>query len=250
MRNEKLWAPSKYVMGSDGLRPSRDTRQLSISSRLLARLIADFYEKSIARYAAGKLLDLGCGTVPLYGLYRSHASEVTCVDWGNSPHEINHVDIAHDLTTPLPFDDACFDTIILSDVLEHLPEPQNLWREMARVLAPGGRVILNVPFMYWLHEEPNDFYRYTRHALRRFAENAGFEVLELASLGGAPEVVADVISKSVRLRRYGPRIANAVQRLCLWFIKTRVGKRVSQDTREQYPIGYGMVVQRSRACET
>ncbi|HRF81361.1 MAG TPA: methyltransferase domain-containing protein, partial [Flavobacteriales bacterium] len=76
-----------------------------------------------------------------------------------------------------------FDTIILSDVLEHIRKPEALVKEMYRILAPGGQVIMNVPFYYGLHEQPFDYYRYTQFALRAITEDAGFAVVELEAIG-------------------------------------------------------------------
>ncbi len=134
------------------LRSSRDTNEVSLSSRLVTDLTARWYQAHLAQHARGRLLDLGCGKIPLFEAYRNYVSENVCVDWGNSLHRNNHLDIECDLTQPLPFAAGEFDTIILSDVLEHIPEPQQLWREMARVLSAQGRILLNVPFFYWLHE--------------------------------------------------------------------------------------------------
>jgi len=244
LRNAASWTPSKFVKGPRGWQASRDTAAVSVYSRLSADRVAAFYARILPLHVKGHLLDLGCGTVPLYGAYRDLAAEVTCVDWGRSPHEVSHIDVEHDLTKPLPFEDERFDTIILSDVLEHLPEPQALWSEMARVLAPGGKIILNVPFLYWLHETPFDFHRYTEFALRRFAERCGLEVLELQPIGGAPEVVADIIAKSVIHYRQGRRLAEWVQRLCGAFVRRGLGARMSARTAARMPLGYGMVAQR------
>ena len=56
-------------------------------------------------------------------------------------------------------------------------------------------MLLSVPFFYWLHEESYDFYRYTKYALRRFAETTGFEVVLIKELGGAPEMVVEYFFK-------------------------------------------------------
>ena len=141
----------------------------------MADCVARCYEENLPRFARGRLIDLGCGRVPLYHVYEPHITEHFCADWVNSTHPNEHLDVECDLTAPLPFATEGFDTIVLSDVLEHIPEPTKLWEEMARLLRPGGRVIMNVPFLYWLHEQPFDFYRYSEHALRRFVRAAGLE---------------------------------------------------------------------------
>jgi 2-polyprenyl-3-methyl-5-hydroxy-6-metoxy-1,4-benzoquinol methylase len=154
-----------------------------------------------------------------------------------------HLDQTCDLTQSISYGDGEFDTIILSDVLEHLPEPMNCWREMRRLLAPGGKVLLNVPFYYSIQEEPFDFYRHTEFALRRLAEAAGFTVVELAPLGGAVDVLADVTGKLLGGARLA-FLASGVQSAARIFGKTAVGKRVRDRTAKRFPLSYFMVVQK------
>lgn len=167
MRNKESWKPSKFIYKKGRLTATKDPAELAIHSRLIADITAKNYEHLLSKYAHGKLLDLGCGKVPLYAAYRDHVEENICVDWENSLHQNEFLDFNCDLTQNLKFNDGEFDTIILSDVLEHIPEPQRLWDEMARILAPDGVIIMNVPFFYFLHELPHDYYRYTEYALRR-----------------------------------------------------------------------------------
>ena len=243
MQNVAEWQPTKFVLRGGRLRATRDTREVGSGSRLIGDLVAQAYDYAIKEHAQGRLLDMGCGKVPLYGAYRDRVSEIQCVDWVNSLHGAKHLDKSCDLTGPIPYDDGQFDTIILSDVLEHLPEPMNCWREMHRLLAPGGKVLLNVPFYYSIHEEPYDFYRYTEFALRRFAETAGFTVAELTAVGGAVDVLADVIAKLL----VGARLSSlgaGVQSLAGAFGKSGIGKRVRARTAKRFPLGYFMIARK------
>jgi SAM-dependent methyltransferase len=191
------------------------------------------------------LLDLGCGKVPFYALYREYVSETVCVDWAKSLHGGDYLDAECDLTKGLPFADASFDTILLSDVLEHIPTPDSLWREMGRLLKPGGKLLLNVPFYYCLHEDPYDYYRYTKYALRRFAETTGFEIILIKELGGAPEIVVDIVSKSVlRFGPIGEWTAVALQAACRSLVTSPLGARISEKTARQFPLGYFMIAHR------
>ena len=195
-------------------------------------------------HCRGAVLDLGCGRAPLYGVYRDFAETVTCVDWAGSPHDLRHADVLCDLNEPIPLPTASFDTIIFSDVMEHLYRPQHAMLEIRRLLRPGGKLLMNVPFLYWIHEQPHDFYRYTQFALERMIGDAGLEVLELHELGGAPEVLADLIAKvSMGIRVVGPALATSVQSLGGWWGRTTLGQRISRATAKQWPLGYFLVVQ-------
>ena len=221
---------------------SRDTREVGVGSRLSVDVIAGFYQRYLPLHARGRLLDLGCGKVPLYATYKDLAAECVCVDWANTAHKNEYLDRECDLTQALPFLDGEFDTIILSDVLEHIPTPEALCREMARTLAPNGKLIVNVPFFYWLHEEPHDFYRYTEFALRRLVEGAGLELLSIESTGGSPEVMTDMFAKHVdHIPVLGNALAALAQWLTLSFVRTRWGRKISEATRKKFPLGYFLV---------
>ncbi|MCD6079076.1 MAG: hypothetical protein K0R89_3020, partial [Ramlibacter sp.] len=237
---------SKFVHRDGRLVASRDPKEVSVSSRLAADLVAEFYDRALPQYASGHLLDLGCGKVPLHASYRRFVSTSTCVDWSQSLHKNEHLDLEADLTAVLPFESSRFDTVILSDVLEHIPVPEALCKEIARVLAPDGRLLMNVPFFYWLHEEPHDYYRFTEYALRRFMSNSGLRLVELRPLGGVPEVLADVIAKSLFLRfpRLGGLFARAVQWMAHSARRTRIGRRISDNSAAKFPLGYALVAEK------
>lgn len=245
MRNQEQWKSSKFIYRKGKLIGSRDPKEVGISSRLVTDLTAEFYDSNLRRHASGKLLDLGCGKVPLYGAYRELVKDNICVDWVNTLHKNQHLDYELDLTKQLPFEDNEFDTIILSDVLEHIPVPEQLWREMTRVLSRKGKIIMNVPFYYWLHEKPHDYYRYTEFALRRFVETSGLKLIQLEPMGGAMEIMADIFAKNIlRLPKLGHSGALLAQWLVSGFRTTRLGRRVSEATGRNFPIGYFLVAEK------
>jgi SAM-dependent methyltransferase len=202
MKNKENWKPTKYIWKKTILQASRDKNQVYIGSRLIADIIAEYYGKYLPTYARGKLLDLGCGYVPLFAVYSPYVSDTICVDWENTLHKNEHLDFTCDLNKNLPFGDNEFDTIILSDVLEHIQNPALLWKEIARILSPKGVLIMNVPFMYWVHERPYDYYRYTEFALKRFIEQENLELILLESVGGVLEVLGDICAKMLASRRF------------------------------------------------
>lgn len=242
MQSPEHWLESKFELRSGGWRATRNRQLVGANSRLYVELLAPALFGILERHARGRLVDLGCGDVPAYGMYKERVSDVVCTDWGQSRHRINHVDVECDLNQPLPFQSASFDTVLLSDVLEHLCEPDALWHEMRRVLRPHGRILCSVPFFYWLHEFPHDYYRYTEFALRRFAKNASLQVLELQPIGGSIEVISDLLAKHiVLLPGLGEPLALALQSLVLRWSRSRLGRRAIGKTARYIPLGYMMV---------
>lgn len=139
-------------------------------------------ERSIAGLSAelkGCLIDVGCGEQP-YKKYFNHVERTVACDFDASRGKVDFACPAH----AIPTADGSFDSILCTEVLEHVPDPLAVWREFRRILKPGGRVLLSTP-MYWPpHELPYDFYRYPEQGLRYLAATAGFRVLELWPRGG------------------------------------------------------------------
>ena len=123
------------------------------------------------------VLDVGAGEQPYRELF-SHVDYVTS-DWANSVHPGAHqVDIVAP-ADDLPVEDGSFDAVINTQVLEHVPEPGKVLAELFRVLRPGGRAYITLPLAWELHEEPYDFYRYTRYGISHLLREAGFEDIDV-----------------------------------------------------------------------
>ena len=251
MKNSESWQPSKYAMRQGRLIPSPNADELSPSSRLIAQLIIDAYQPAWGKHACGHLLDLGCGKVPFYEAYRTYVTDNICVDWPGSPHGNLHIDTFCDLSQPLPFDDAQFDTVLSSDVIEHLPDPVLAFREMGRILKPGGKLILNTPFLYMLHEVPNDYYRHTRYSLQRLAMLADMEVLELDEIGGLGEVFGDLIAKTINLvPGVGTPLALTWQHLLVALSRTGLWQKARRASASRFPLGYFMIARKRQPAES
>jgi len=148
-------------------------------------------ERGIAQLSPslkGELIDVGCGTQP-YRAYYAHATRVTACDFDATRGNVDFACPAH----AIPVEDDSFDCVFCTEVIEHVPDPDAVWREFYRVLRPGGKVLLTAP-MYWpSHERPYDFYRYPEHGLRRLACEAGFEIVNLLPRGGVWAFLGQVI---------------------------------------------------------
>lgn len=94
----------------------------------------------------------------------------------------------------LPFADKSFDIVLSTQVLEHLAEPKQMVSEAFRVLKVGGSLLVTVPQTQWLHEEPHDYYRYTKYGLAYLAESQGFRVQKIENFGGVFAMLGQTIS--------------------------------------------------------
>ena len=243
MNNIEKWFPTRYVFKNGKLRASSNKTYVNPSSRIILDLIAGCYSRHIQNNVKGKLLDLGCGNVPLYQAYKPYITDNICVDWGSSYTKNIFIDFELDLNEPLPFSENEFDTIILSDVLEHIKKPNLLLKEMHRVLNSGGKALINVPFFYGLHEQPYDYFRYTKHGLTFLSEDTGFKIELIEAIGGSPEIFGDLVSKHISvLPLIGNNLSVMVYHFVKFFLFFRLGKKVSTKTAEFFPLGYMLIL--------
>ena len=133
-------------------------------------------------HARGDLLDVGAGDVPYREQFAGRVNLYHTLDHEKRTDDIDFESDAQDMSGVVPNDR--YDTMLLLEVLEHVSNPFRVVSELFRGLRPGGKVILSVPHLSRLHEEPYDFYRYTHYGLRHLFEGAGFDVVELIPRGG------------------------------------------------------------------
>lgn len=150
-------------------------------------LIYHIHDKELKNYAAkylkGRTIDIGCGTKPYKYLIAPYVTAHIGLDHINTNHDKSIVDL-WGTAYEIPVEDASFDSAICTAVLEHLEEPENALRECYRILKSGGIAIYSIPFIWHLHEEPRDFYRYSKYGLRYLFGKVGFEIVELKALSG------------------------------------------------------------------
>ena len=150
-------------------------------------LINQIHDRQLKRYASeylsGHLVDIGCGTKPYKTLLAPYITEHIGVDHKDTLHDKSNIDrfgTAYDI----PAKDSEFDCALCTAVLEHLEEPELAIKECHRVLKRGGVAVYSVPFIWHLHEEPRDFYRFSKYGLKYLFEKAGFEIVEIKALSG------------------------------------------------------------------
>jgi SAM-dependent methyltransferase len=135
--------------------------------------------------AGSRVLDVGAGRGPyrtLFGHceYRAH-------DFGEEPAtlgEYTPLDYESDICA-IPVPDESFDVILCTEVLEHVPEPIAAVRELARILVPGGRLLLSAPLGSNLHQEPYHFYGgYTPYWYELYFGEFGLDLESVEANGG------------------------------------------------------------------
>jgi len=182
--------------------------------RLLLRALTD----ALPNFR-GRLLDVGCGHRPYRSLLLSPPSQATDYVGMDLPDNIYRPpDLSWD-GRRIPLEDATVDSAVLTEVLEHCPNPDWVLRETARVLKPGGFMFLTVPFIWPIHTVPNDEFRYTPFALRRLLEQAGFQNPVIEATGGRHAVLAITLGLWVRRRALTSRVhlvTRTVLSILLW----------------------------------
>jgi SAM-dependent methyltransferase len=138
-------------------------------------------ERAIASHATGRVLDVGCGRMPFRESVLRHAASYEGLD-----REARRDGVAYltDVVTMSGVPRDSFDTVLCLEVLEHVPSPQRALGAIREVMRPGAKLVVTVPHLSRLHEQPHDYWRFTEHGLRAIAEAAGLEVVELRPHAG------------------------------------------------------------------
>ncbi len=133
--------------------------------------------------AGARLLDAGAGE----GNYKHYfsAQRYCGLDLGVGDRQWNYseLDVVGDLSA-LPFRDGTFEACLNVVTLEHVKDPALGLREIGRTLAPGGRFLLIVPFEWEEHQQPHDYFRFTRFSLTYLLDQAGFGDVSIRPVGG------------------------------------------------------------------
>lgn len=132
MQNKDNWVQTIIETDEKGnLRPNE--KSLKGSSYVPITVGCEIMNKIGKKYFKGRLLDLGCGNVPYYAWYKDSVDENVCMDWADTFHKNEFLDIVADINNDFPIDDEEFDSILSSAVLEHIYNPFHMFKECHRV---------------------------------------------------------------------------------------------------------------------
>lgn len=147
----------------------------------------------------------------------------------------------------LPLKSNTFDTILSTQVLEHVPEPKVMLKEAYRTLKGGGYLILTAPMHWGLHEEPHDYYRYTKHGLKYLAETVGFKVEYIKARTGFWNLIGQRLSSHAYNAGRTPNsvIGQMSKRIicaCIQIVFILLDKIIGNDEKET--LGYILVAKK------
>lgn len=137
--------------------------------------------RAIIPHIQGRCIDIGAGKAPYAKILAPYSREYIVADRSDTRSAMfareRSAFVEADVCD-LPFESASADTVLLTQVLEHVANPEQALNEIYRVLRSEGKLILSVPFIYHAHAEPYDYWRFSEHGIRALVKKHGFEVLE------------------------------------------------------------------------
>lgn len=184
--------------------PGAERREPSASSPtwVVRRALARWLQEQAAELRDGppvRILDVGCGVKPYYPFFADVASEYVGVDAVDNPA----ADL-RGLVEALPVEDAAFDVVLCTQVLEHCGDPSQAVRELRRVTKPGGRVLASTHGVQVYHPSPTDYYRWTHEGLQMlFTTSAEWSSLRVLPAAGTASALAMLLGTyvDIALRR-------------------------------------------------
>jgi SAM-dependent methyltransferase len=133
--------------------------------------------------AGARVLDAGAGEGQYKRFFPQQRYCGIDLAVGDAGWNYSTLDVRGDLAA-LPFADGTFRAALNVVTLEHVQEPARVVCELARVLAPGGRLLLIAPHEWEEHQQPHDYFRYTRYGLDYLLRRAGFTAITIRPVGG------------------------------------------------------------------
>jgi methyltransferase family protein len=145
----------------------------------------------LAKVPPGPVIDAGCGEQPFRALVEANGRQYVGMDAIQNSN--NSVTVLSDLES-VPASSPRYPFVLCTEVLEHVVEIDRSFEGLRRLTAPGGCVVLTVPFMFPVHMEPFDFRRLTEYGISRLAADQGFEVASIERLGRATDGLATLLA--------------------------------------------------------
>ena len=168
--------------------PSRSSPTYAVRGPLAAWLRAEAAAAE-ARFPGGyRVLDVGSGSKP-YRPFFAGATDYVGVDPSDPDADVRSP------VERLTVDDASFELVLCTQVLEHADDPAQVVRQLRRVVTPDGRVLASTHGVQVYHPNPVDLRRWTHAGLQRlFEENGSWRSLTVTPGSGTTACVAMLVS--------------------------------------------------------
>jgi glycosyltransferase involved in cell wall biosynthesis/lipopolysaccharide biosynthesis protein/SAM-dependent methyltransferase len=199
--------------------------------------------KGFLPHCKGTLLDIGCGEMPYKSIMlesNSRIKKYVGLDIENLKYQQSIKPDLYWEGRQIPLADSSVDCAMATELFEHLPDVEAVLKEVRRVLKPGGSLFFTVPFLWPLHDMPQDEYRYTPFSLQRHLQNAGFANIQLNALGGWDASLAQMIGLWVIRRPMSDERRNEFIELLFPFYKELVESEMKNE-----PVRYDEMLQQS-----
>lgn len=189
------------------------------------------------RYIKGIVLDAGCGSMPYKNFFGSEF--YVGMDAKDCAYLKGSV-------LDLPLRSGSIDSIVCTEVLEHVDEPMQALAEFRRVMKSGGFILVTTPFMFGVHGAPNDFFRYTKYGLQSMIERTGFKVVDIRGHSNPVQVFCQAINSSLHktfVSMGKARFLTGAPLVATWLFFTFVG-RLSSKKSDDDTLGYVCVARK------
>lgn len=146
-------------------------------------------------YISGICVDIGSGNSP-YKRYFNNISKYISVDKMDTSATTytDNTNMINADARDLPFENNFANTVILNQVLEHIYEYEKVLEEVNRVLKVNGKFIISVPFIYHIHAEPNDYFRFSEYGIKKLLEEKGFKIIKFDYNGYFGTAIISIIN--------------------------------------------------------
>ena len=167
--------------------------------RWMVPVLGAAIDAALAKYAkptetARRCLDVGCGSQPFRNQLEALGFQYTGFDANQNFESTVEVIGTIDASLPPSLERGTFQFILCTEVLEHVPRWQEAFRNLADLLAPGGRLLVTTPHIWIPHEEPADFFRPTSLGIEYHGRAAGLMPIEVVRLGDGQDVLGTLLS--------------------------------------------------------
>lgn len=180
-------------------------RTYQVSEASVVRLITSYLMNVLSVYRpdvkCNRVLDVGCGKQPLRAMLEKDG-------WKYKGLDIEQrgcaVDFLCSLDEPFPVNilDEPFDLVLCIEVLEHISNWKQAFSNLAKSTKAGGLLVITAPFIFQLHEEPHDYWRPTVHAIRKYADSAGFSLVDAKMLGNGWDILETLLYSCIKCPLY------------------------------------------------